>query len=403
MNTSTQPRHYPADRDLRTPLDPPPVHHEFADLQRGKIWDDSQPWLVTSNALFRELISDPRVSNDVRRDGYPVVNQAFKDVRTKGGMNTFDRRDGDEHARVRRIVTAQFSAKRLQALRPRVEAHVNAVFDAAMAGERRADLRTDIAFPFTSHVLCEMLGVPHDDYAWFSETVETIINPRSPAQSIEAYSALNRYIDGLIEKVASDSEGLIARFALGPLADGSITRDETINLCVLLLLGGYETSANSMVLGTLALLSHPEQWADLRDHADEPAVVAGAVEELVRYISVTHWGRRRVATEDIVVDDVTIKAGEGLIFLEDVSNRDPAAFPGDPNTVDIRRDTRNHVGFAHGPHHCVGNQLARMELQIFYRTLVTRMPHLRLVGEAEQLPFRTKAQIYGVSSVPIEW
>lgn len=397
---------FPMARDLRCPLDPPPGHRELAPIQRGKIYDGSEPVLISGNELYRRLITDSRVSNDIRRDGYPAMSASFKDVRAKRGMNTFDRRDGQEHEVTRRVVARELTAKRVAVIMPQIEEFLDEIFDEVCAGPQPADLVSQLALPFTSRVLCHLLGIPHADYAHFVGIVSRLVSTAStPDEAAVAHSELRSYVDTLITACerGEGSEGVIHNLVTEQLLSGNMNRDQVVDIAILLLIGGYETSANSMSLGTVTLLTHPAQFADLRDNVDDPKIVASAVEELLRFISITHNGRRRVAKEDIEIDGVTIKAGDGIIFVDDAANRDPSVFGETADDVDIRRDASHHLAFAFGPHHCLGNMLARSELQAFFRTLVKRMPNLRLAVDLSELKFRPTAQIYGVESVPIAW
>lgn len=170
---------------------------------------------------------------------------------------------------------------------------------------------------------------------------------------------------------------------------------------VLLLLGGHETTANMITLGTLLLLQHPDQAARVRD-AEDPEVVVDAVEELLRFLTIAHLGRRRTALEDIEIAGQTIRKGEGVIMLGELANRDPAVFP-DPDRLDLTRDARRHRAFGAGTHHCIGQPLARTELQVIYPALLRRIPTLRLATELDQVPFKYDAVIYGAHELHVTW
>ncbi|RDI34771.1 cytochrome P450 [Lentzea flaviverrucosa] len=170
---------------------------------------------------------------------------------------------------------------------------------------------------------------------------------------------------------------------------------------VLMLLAGHETTANMIALGTLALLEHPDQLARLRE-SDDPAFVSSAVEELLRYLHITHNGRRRVALQDVEIAGETIRAGEGVIMAGDIGNRDPSVFP-DPDRLDLGRNPRQHVAFGFGVHQCLGQPLARMELQVVYSTLYRRIPALRLATGLENIPFKHDGSVYGVYELPVTW
>jgi cytochrome P450 len=170
---------------------------------------------------------------------------------------------------------------------------------------------------------------------------------------------------------------------------------------ILLLFAGHETTANMIALGTVALLQHPDQLEKLR-MSEDPALVGSAVEELLRYLSIIHDGLKRTVTADTVVGDVTIPAGEGVIVGLEFANRDPEVFP-EASELDLERNPRNHVAFGFGVHQCLGQPLARMELQVVYPTLIRRLPELRLAVPLEQIRFKHDAVIYGVHELPIEW
>jgi cytochrome P450 len=154
-------------------------------------------------------------------------------------------------------------------------------------------------------------------------------------------------------------------------------------------------------LGTLTLLQHPDQLAEVRD-SEDPALVAGAVEELLRYLNIVHSGRRRVAVEDVQVGDQLIRAGDGVIAANDAGNRDESAFPM-PDVLDIHRQARHHIAFGFGIHQCLGQPLARVELQVVYRTLFRRIPALKLAIPLEEVKFKHDMLIYGVHELPVTW
>ncbi|MCW2883139.1 MAG: cytochrome, partial [Streptosporangiaceae bacterium] len=169
----------------------------------------------------------------------------------------------------------------------------------------------------------------------------------------------------------------------------------------LLLVAGHETTANMIALGTLTMLQHPDQLAELRE-ADDPKLVANAVEELLRYLNITHSGRRRVAIEDVEVGGHLVKAGEGVIAANDSGNRDENVFP-DPDGLDIHRQARHHIAFGYGIHQCLGQPLARVELQVVYGTLYRRIPTLRLAVPLEEVNFKHDMLVYGVHELLVSW
>ncbi|MFI5673216.1 cytochrome P450 [Streptomyces cellulosae] len=391
---------FPMARAAGCPFDPPPALQAQRDegrLVKVRLWDGSTPWLVTRYEDQRALLLDPRVSADITSPGYPL--QA-----PNNGKNniSFILMDDPEHARLRRMVTAPFAVKKVEALRPGVQRIVDDLIDDMLAAGGPLDLVEAFALPVPSLVICQLLGVPYADHDFFQENSKTLIKRDAAMEDrMAAHGRLIGYLDDLMGRKMTEPgddllSGLVARVEAGEL-----TRQDAAQMGVLLLLAGHETTANMIALGTLALLENPDQLALLRD-SDDAGLVASAVEELLRYLNIVHGGRRRAALEDIEVAGEVIRAGEGMIMPNDIANRDPDAFP-DPDRLDITRDARRHVAFGFGVHQCLGQPLARMELQVVYSTLYRRIPTLRLAAEVDSLPFKHDGSIYGVYSLPVTW
>ncbi|WP_410632970.1 cytochrome P450 [Amycolatopsis sp. cmx-4-83] len=392
---------FPMTRAPGCPFDPPPAARELqaeAALARVRLWDGSTPWLVTRYAEQRALLADPRVSADVTRPSYPSPAPL-----PKGGTGiSFILMDNPEHARLRKMVTAPFTIRRTAAMRPAVQKIVDDRIDALLAGPKPVDLVEAFALPVPSLVICELLGVPYADHDFFQDNSKVIIRrDAEPEERAAGHQALVGYLDRLMgEKLERPAGDLLSGLA-GRVHAGELSRVEAAQMGVLLLIAGHETTANMIALGTLALLEHPDQLALLRE-SDDPALVASAVQELLRYLNITHNGRRRVALEDIEIAGVTVRAGEGLIMANDIANRDPAVFP-DGDRLDLSRDSHRHVAFGFGVHQCLGQPLARLELQVVYRTLYRRIPTLALATGVERIPFKHDGSVYGVYELPVTW
>ena len=390
---------FPMERSASCPFDPPPALRALAPIGRVRLWDGSTPWLVTSHAHQRMLLADPRISADVTRAGFPHHSRSARD-RSRQGL-TFLSVDDPEHSRLRRMVTGPFTNRRMEALRPSVQRVVDRLIDAMAAGPRPVDLVTAFALPVPSLVICELLGVPYADHDYFQQRSRLLVDREAPReQAWQAQVELRDYLDRLIgEKLADPADDLLSRLAVERVRTGELDRRELADFGVFLLIAGHETTADMISLGTLALLAHPDQLKELRAAADAK-VVAGAVEELLRYLTVTHAGRRRIAEEDIEIAGVTVRAGDGLVFATDIGNRDAEAFE-DPDRLDIHRDPRRHVAFGFGPHQCLGQALARIELQVVYATLCGRLPDLRLAVGFDELRFKYTGQVFGVHELPV--
>jgi cytochrome P450 len=394
---------YPMTRAKGCPFDPPAELRELqeeAPLVKVDIFG-KPAWLVTRYDDQRTLLADPRLSSDVRKPGYP--SPTGEPPRNDDGVGIgFILMDDPEHARLRRMVTAPFMIKRIEAMRPGVQKLVDGLIDDLLAGPNPVDLVEAFALPVPSLVICQLLGVPYAEHDFFQQNSKNLIRmSATPEERAAAHGNLAKYLDNLVgEKLENPGDDLLSGLTERVKA-GELTRQDAAGMGVLLLLAGHETTANMIALGTLALLEHPDQLAVLRE-TDDPKVVAGAVEELLRYLNITHNGRRRAVLEDIELHGQVLKAGDGVILPNDIGNRDPSVFA-EPDALDLGRDARRHVAFGFGVHQCLGQPLARMELQVVYSTLYRRIPTLRLAADLEGLPFKHDGSVYGVHELPVTW
>ncbi|WP_158853206.1 cytochrome P450 [Saccharothrix deserti] len=396
-NTAEVPE-YPMPRAEGCPFDPAPelrTLQEETPLTRVRLWDGSTPWLVTRYADQRAVLGDRRVSADMTHPDYPRSAPG-------NGTLSFIGMDDPEHARLRRMVGSAFTVKNVAAMRPAVQKIVDDALDEMLAGPNPVDLVEAFALPVPSLVICDLLDVPYSDHDFFQQNSKTIISRNStPEERTAGTTALGQYLGGLVvAKLDKPGDDLISR--LGErIKSGELTVQAATEMAVLLLIAGHETTANMIALSTVALLRNPDQLALLRD-TDDPAIATSAVDELLRYLNITHGGRRRFAMEDIEVAGQLVRAGEGLVMPNEIANRDPEAFP-DPDRLDITRPARHHVAFGFGVHQCLGQPLARLELEIVYRTLYRRLPGLRLATDFEDLPFKHDGFVYGVHQLPVAW
>jgi hypothetical protein len=366
-----------------------------------RLWDGSTPWLATRYADQRALLADRRVSADSSREGYPSQSPSLQARRSRS--RSFISMDDPEHARLRRMMTGAFTVRRIEGMRPGIQRIVDDLIDQMLAGPAPADLVAAFALPVPSLVICELLGVPYADHDFFQQASRTLINRSTPAETaMKAQDELTAYLDRLIErKLAEPGDDLLSRMSVERVATGQLTRRELAAMGVLLLIAGHETTANMIALGTYALLTHPDQLAAVRD-SDDPQLIVRTVEELLRYLSIVHSGRRRVAIEDIEIAGEIIRAGEGIVLPNEIANRDTSVFP-DPDRLDVQRDSRSHMAFGFGVHQCLGQPLARVELQVVYGTLYRRVPTLALAADPAQLSFKHDSVVYGLYELPVTW
>ncbi|MHC1563563.1 cytochrome P450 [Actinomycetospora sp. C-140] len=391
---------YPMARQC--PFDPPAeldAIREQDPVRRVRLWDGSTPWLVTRHDDVRAVLADPRLSSDATREGYPATSAGLATRRR--AVPSFISMDDPEHARYRRMLIPEFTVRRVEALRPSIAAITDDLLDAMAAATQPVDLVEAFALPLPSLVICRMLGVPYDDHAYFQRLSHCLVSTRAAADDqLAAAVELKDYLAGLVTDREKDPpDDVLGRLA-GQVVAGELTREEAGAMGMLLLVAGHETTANMIALGTLTLLRDPAQAALVR--GGEEATVRTAVEELLRLLTVVHLGRRRVAVEDVELRGVTVRAGEGVIAAGEAANRDPETFD-DPDRLDVHRAPNPHVAFGHGIHQCLGQQLARIELQVAYPALLRRFPDLRAAAPVDELSFRDDMAVYGLHALPVRW
>jgi cytochrome P450 len=396
---------WPLPRAEGCPFDPPPALRSLTagkGLAKIRIWDGSTPWIVTGHAEQRALLNDPRVSVDERLAGFPHWHAGMAagvDHRPRSVFNS----DAPEHTRYRRIMTSPFTFKRVEALRPVIQKITDDLIDKMLAGPQPADIVETLALPLPTYMISEILGAPHEDHEFIHRSAsEGIRRSATPEQAMRVFRGLNDYLTGLLEKKAAEPADDVLSDIAERVNAGEITLAEASMMGVGLLSAGHETSANMIGLAVVALLEKPDQLAILRDTQD-PKVVAGAVEELLRYLGIIHGGQRRIAKEDIEIDGEVIRAGEGIIIELFSANRDANVFP-EPDRLDLgRENSRHHNAFGFGIHQCIGQQLARVELQVVYGTLFRRIPTLALAKPLDDIEFKHDRLAYGVYALPVTW
>ena len=387
----------PADRGA-CPFDPPPAYDQVRELNPVapvKLFDGSTAWMLTRHEDVRAVLQDRRFSADGAKPGFPYTSPVRRVLATSN--KTFIRMDDPEHARLRRMLTSDFIVKRVEELRPRIRAIAVDLLEAMTRDRDHADLVTEFALPLPSLVICLLLGVPYEDHAYFQKCSSTLLRDSSSPEEVQAAREdLNNYIRQLAESKRDGGEDdIISRL----MRRGDLSRDEVATMGTLLLVAGHETTANMTALSVLTLLRNPEEMERLRS---DSTLIRGAVEELLRYLSIVHVGLARVATEDVEVGGRTIHAGEGVLLMINAANRDHAVFP-DADRVDVGRDARRHLAFGFGVHQCLGQPLARAELQIALDVLLNGLPGLRLAVPFEEISFRHDMLVYGVHSLPVAW
>jgi cytochrome P450 len=387
------------------PFDPPSEYAELGangPVSRAVLPTGQPIWLITGHEHVRRILVDPRISSDRRHPGFPALVAVTDEMRRRTSAITASLIGSDppEHTGQRRMLITEFTVRRVQALRPRIQQIVDERIDSMLAGEQPADLFADLALPVPSLVICELLGVPYGDRAFFQSRSRQLLSHSTPPEVREANSQeLRDYFDQLVTaKEAAPGDDLLGRLIERNTDTEVFDHDMLVGLATLLLIAGHETTSNVISLGTLALLEHPDQLAAL--NAD-PSLIPAAVEEMLRFLNIVEAGFR-VAIDDIEIDGTVIRAGEGMVALAATANRDESAFQS-PDGFDVTRGARHHVAFGYGIHQCLGQNLARMELEIVFGTLFRRIPGLRLGIPLSDVPFKNDSFIYGVDALPVIW
>jgi pentalenic acid synthase len=380
------------------PLDPPAVQTELREscpVVSVELHDGQPAWLVTRYDDIRTVLSDDRFSSAGLWRFAGSANRAA----AERAETSFTVMDPPDHTHYRRLFTRYFTIRRVETLRPRIQQIIDATIDALLARPGDADLVRDLALPVASQTMCSLVGVPYADHDWYEARAE--VRSRmdgDPAESEQAFQDLLAYMSGLVDTAhGGTGDDVISASVRDLLEPGLIEQTDLVAALRLLLTAGHETTATMIATGTYVLLTHPDQLAEIRR---DPTLLPGAIEELLRYISML-FILVRTAKEDTEVAGQPVCAGEGLIVGPALANKDPRAFP-DPDRFDIHRDNRHHVAFGFGPHQCLGQPVARLELGIVLETLLRRIPTLRLAVDPDEVPFK-RTNLVGVASLPVTW
>jgi cytochrome P450 len=363
---------------------------------------EQEAWLVTRHADVRALLIDPRLSADRSHPNFPLRRPVQQVLRK--GFSTQAKSllalDLPEHTAPRQMLANEFTLRRINKLRPIIQKIVDERIDAMLAAGPEADLVSDLAMQVPSRMICELLGVPLESREFFQDRTLTLQLPTStPQQQLAAADDLNTFLDELVTaKEREPSDDVLGRLIVRNRETGVFTHDLLVGMAQNLLIGGHETTINAIALGTIGLLQRPEVIAEL---LAEPGLIVSTVEEILRYYPIFDV-MVRVANEDIEIGGVTIKADDGVVLALGSCNRDEARFA-DGDTFDARRGDRQHVTFGHGIHQCLGQNLARVELEIVFSTLLRRIPTLRLAVDVDAVPFKVTSTITGVFSLPVTW
>ncbi|HEX6473447.1 MAG TPA: cytochrome P450 [Streptosporangiaceae bacterium] len=366
-------------------------------IAKVRMWDGREVWLVTGYRAARAVLRDPRFSVDVTNPGLPRLSPGRVAPRP-----VMSRMDDPRHGEIRRMLADEFLSRRMDRMRPKMERIVADQIDELLAAGPPTDFHRAFSLPVPSRLIGDLLGVPPDEHQLFQETTSVLVSKTATREEFaaaddELYGLCNRLIDA---RMAEPIDDVLGRMVRRYVRTGRLSPEEAYQTTKLLIVGGHETSANMISLSTLTMILNPD-W--MRAMATRPSHVAAAVEELLRYHTPMHDGIPRVATQDVTIADTLIRAGEGVIVSLAAGNRDAAEFA-DPDRLDMARPrARRHLTFGHGVHKCLGQWLARAELQVALAGLARRVPTLRLTVPLEKISFKEDTHIFGVHELPVTW
>jgi cytochrome P450 len=386
----------------RTLLDPA---QELAELRettrvhRVRTGFGMDAYLVTRHDDVKAALADPQRFSNHKPPGWANGGQTGAAEHERFTAGNLLALDPPEHQRIRRMLTPEFTIRRMKRLEPRIVDIVDQHLDAMEQHGPPANLVADFALPIPSLVICELLGVPYEDREDFQRRATRQLNFSIPfKERMTLVEAARAHMLSLVHHARRDPGEDILGMLVREHGD-DVTDYELVGIGSLLLLAGHETTSNMLGLGTIALLQRPDQLAAVRD---DPDAIGPAIEELMRYLSVVQNAIARVTTTDVTIGDTVIPEGQIVILSLPSANRDPRYIE-HPDTLDITRGAMGHLGFGHGVHHCLGAPLARMEMRIAFPALFRRFPNLALAEDIQDIRFHAYNLIYGAQSLQVTW
>ncbi|WP_327322109.1 cytochrome P450 [Streptomyces sp. NBC_01210] len=379
------------------PYHPPRAYEDLRDrgsVTRIRLYDGREIWAVTGHGVVRSLLADERLTVDRDKAEFPKLARLLVLGRPDRhpSMRALLRTDPPLHTEQRRALSPSLSLKRIQTWRPALEAVADERLEALAAGPRgaAADLVGSYVRPLVTASMTEMLGIPEDDRSRLDDALYGHFD-RVPVLEDYLRSVYERKLDQ-----PADGSGLLDDL-IAQVRAGTLTPEQFVHYGTVLIVAGQDVTVSTIALAVLTLLTHEDELARLLG-GEVPW--SDAVEELLRFLSLT-GGIVRVATTDIETSGVVIRAGDGVVLLNAAANRDPGVYEL-PRELDLRRRVRNHLAFGFGVHQCVGQNLARLDVEVALRKLFDRFPKLRLAVPLDEVPVR-QGLVFGVSALPVEW
>jgi cytochrome P450 len=372
---------------------------ESEPVSRIRLPYGGEAWLATRYADVKLVLSDPRFSRVA-----PAGQDEPRATPRRQDATSLISLDPPEHTRLRRVLAKAFTGRRVEELRVGTTRIAEALLDRMIEAGPPVDLVDSYATPLPVTVICDLFGVPGGDRDSFQRWSEAIVSTTSmtPAEILANVENMRGYMRDLVarRRVEPTDDLFGAMIRARDEEQIQVSEDELADLGWGVVAAGHETTASQIPNFVYVLLTNRALLDDLLAH---PELMSAAIEELMRYVPLfLGAGFPRYATEDVELSGVLVGAGEPVMVSTQAANRDPAAFP-HPEVIDFRREGNSHVGFGHGAHHCLGAQLAKMELQVAVGTLIRRLPGLRFAVAEEDLTWKTGVAVRGPKQLPVAW
>jgi cytochrome P450 len=383
------------------PFDPPP---EYALLRKESpisrfVWPNGvEGWLVTRYNDVRALLSDSRLS--INRFNSPPPNLSAGRKPSVMLPKSLVAMDPPEHTPWRRLIIREMTPRWARSMEPRIAEITRGYLDQIREAGPPTDLVPALNFPVPSKVICDLLGVPDADHAFFQEQAGIRSEVGAAPERVDAATAaLYSYLDNLVtEKRRANADDLLGRLARAEIDGEPAPHDIVVGQAMLLLIAGHDTTANMIGLGTASVLANPA----LADELADPDRAAALVEEILRMQAIIQYGIVRRAVADIEIDGVRIAEGDWVVSSLASANRDESRFAC-PHSIEPTADNAPHVTFGYGVHQCAGQSLARVEVRVVLRELFAAFPTLRSTTPVEELRYREDMFVYGLFELPVEW
>jgi cytochrome P450 len=359
------------------------------------------PYLITRYEDAKAALTDPRLSNDPHVAERAYRQSGIDDIAYERTLEVSPHLlvlDPPEHARIRKMVAAEFTTRRVAPLRPRIREIAEELID-VFAGKGEVDLVADFADPLPALIIAELLGVPREDWTRFRRWSSDIVRPIEDDEHVQSQVLMAQYLTEQIERKRQEpGTDLLSALVRGAEHE-NFSEGELHSAAFLLLLAGHETTTHLIGNGTLALVTHPEQYALLRER---PELIPGAVEEFLRFDGSVERCSNRYATEDLEIAGTRIPEGSVVQIALASADRDEERFAG-ADRLDVTRAPQAHLAFGHGVHFCLGAPLARLEADVAFEVLLRRLPDLELAVPADRLVYRSSEVVRGLESLPLRF